>query len=94
LDWVFGQVGVDIATSVFQQLLATHEIVHIHPNNFSWPVRFRDYKAPPTMEFTFLRKDRIGHAEPVSSFPHALDRPNKAWLSDYPLPKAWYERTG
>ena len=93
LDWVFGQLGVDLATAVFQQLLATHEIVHIHPNNASWPVRFRDYNAPPTMEFTFLRKDRIGHAGPAGVFPHALDRPNKAWLSDYSLPKEWYDRS-
>jgi hypothetical protein len=92
LDWVFGQVGVDIGTAVFQRLLATHEIVHIHPNNASWPVRFRDYAAPPTMEFTLLRKDRIVHPGTASTFPHPLDRPNMAWLSDYPLPKVWYDR--
>lgn len=92
LDFVFGQVGVDIATTVFQRILATHEIVHIHPNNFSWPVRFRDYTVPPTMEFTFLRKDRIAHSGTASTFPHPLDRPNNAYRTDYPLPKVWHVR--
>ncbi len=92
LDWVFSQLGCDILTAVLQRLLATHEIVHIHPNNYSWPVRFRNYAVPPTMEFTFLRKDRVVHSAAAGAFPHALDRANNKWATNYALPKAWYDR--
>jgi hypothetical protein len=90
LDLVFSQLGCDLLTVVFQRLLAFHSIVHIHPNNFSSPVRRGSYLVPPTMEFTFLRNDRIRERRPAIAFPHPQDRPNDGDGRDYPLPRCWF----
>jgi hypothetical protein len=90
LDWVFSRIGCDVLIVLFRKLLASHSIVHIHPNNASWPVRCGPYRVPPTMEFTFLRSDRIRDPQPATEFPHASDRPNTPYQRDYPLPECWF----
>jgi len=81
-------------SDVFDRLLSTHYIVHIHPNNWSGTVRAKDIVIPRAIELTFVRKDRITQVLPARSFPHVLDRPNTARFRDVPLPDSWYESSG
>lgn len=79
-----------MASSVLERILDTHICVHIHPNNCKPPHRNRQQiPIPPIMEFTFLRKDRVSHKTPASSFPHPLDCDNTP-KRHYALPTIWY----
>jgi hypothetical protein len=47
-------------------------------------------EIPRVMEFTFVRRDRLGHGEPNRRFPHALDHDNMTAHAPLPLPECWY----
>lgn len=63
-------------TAMFSRLLETHACVHIHPNNCCGVHTAYGIEIPRTMEFTFLRRDRVAAGGPVPRFPHPLDRDN------------------
>ena len=46
-------------------------------------------EIPRTMEFTFLRNDRILVKKPVNTMPHPLDSDNTSHKT-LELPKIWY----
>jgi hypothetical protein len=91
LDAIIVKVGFDLINLTFSKLLKDFEIVHIHPNNTAKPKKYIGLEIPPTMEFTFLRKDRIFSRQPTQTFPHKLDRPSDPHNENYPLPRCWYE---
>lgn len=74
---------------VFAKLLATHSVVHVHPNNCCGSFRSRGLVIPRVAELTFHRNDRVRCRAPRTEFPHPLDRDNtrKATL---PLDRCWY----
>jgi hypothetical protein len=78
-----------IAARVFYKLLATHAVVHIHPNNCCGAVKSAGLEIPRIAEFTLLRRDRLRSTSYRTTFPHPLDRPNvrKAPLN---LAPCWY----
>jgi len=76
LDHLWSKPFFDLASRAFGKLLSTHACVHIHPNNRSGSLKKRGIEIPPTMEFTFLRRDRCLRTVPRSDFPHALDADN------------------
>ena len=76
LDQLWSKPFFDLASRAFGKLLATHACVHIHPNNRSGSLHKGGLEIPPTMEFTFLRRDRCLRNVPRSDFPHALDADN------------------
>ena len=92
LDGLLDKFGFELIKLTFQKLLKGFEIVHIHPNNISEPIRYGVFEIPPEMEFTFLRKDRVTSKSPAMEFPHKLDRQNAASNPDFPLPSCWYLR--
>jgi hypothetical protein len=49
----------------------------------------RGLEIPPTMEFTFLRRDRCLRTTPRSDFPHALDADNTG-RRHMVLPACWH----
>lgn len=87
---IYDRMGLDLVNLTFSRLLEDFEIVHIHPNNRIRPVAYRDFVTPPLLEFTFLRKDRVTRRQPVTKFPHPLDRKNVAKRPDLDLPACWY----
>ncbi|CAN7698247.1 FkbM family methyltransferase [Aminobacter sp. LjRoot7] len=91
LDALFNKMGFKVINGVFQKILRNFDVVHIHPNNGSKVLRCGRIDVPPTMEFTFLRKDRIGERRPTTTFPNQLDRTNVPDMPDFPLPGCWYE---
>jgi hypothetical protein len=90
LDYLFNRMGFELIDLVFMKILNNFEVVHIHPNNCFKPVECCGISIPPTMEFTFIRKDRILEKSRELSFPHQLDKANVTDNADYALPKCWY----
>lgn len=90
IDNLTSRLGFELINLTFEKLLKDFVVVHIHPNNYSKPIRYLEYLIPPIMEFTFLRKDRILSSHPTMHFPHPLDRKNVAEKDDVPLPMCWY----
>lgn len=89
LDNMFYDAYFDLGQKLFQKLLKTHAVVHLHPNNAYRTKAIRGIEIPRYMEFTFLRRDRIpffGSGELV--FPHPLDR-DCTINPSYPLPEIW-----
>ncbi len=78
-----------LSSRVFQKLLQTHSVVHIHPNNCCGSVKSRGLEIPRVAEFTFYRNDRLNGKDYRQSFPHPLDRDNTAKRSLL-LPGCWY----
>ena len=78
-----------LAAPAFKRLLATHAVVHIHPNNCCGSVKSAGLEIPRIAEFTFLRRDRLKSTSYRTTFPHALDRPNVA-KAPLDLPACWY----
>lgn len=90
LDRLCNKSGFEIINLTFTKLLKEFEVVHVHPNNYSPPIRYKGFIIPPILEFTFLRKDRISNKQRCGDFPHLLDRKNVPANKDYALPKCWY----
>lgn len=90
LHYLIDPAGFNLVEFSFKKILKNFEIVHIHPNNESKPINYHGFEIPRTVEFTFLRKDRILVKTPVSSFPHPEDLQNFMDREDFPLPKCWY----
>ncbi len=78
-----------LSSRVFQKLLQTHSVVHIHPNNCCGSIKSRGLEIPRVAEFTFYRNDRLKGKAYHQSFPHPLDRNNTAKRSLL-LPECWY----
>ena len=78
-----------LASRVFQKLLQTHSVVHIHPNNCCGSIKGNGLEIPRVAEFTFYRKDRFSNPSYRQSFPHVLDR-NNTRKSTLVLPSCWY----
>lgn len=90
LHRLFDGLGFQLINAAFAKLLQYFEVVHIHPNNCTSPVKYGGVVIPPVMEFTFLRKDRVSWRERAGKFPHPLDFTNVLENRDFPLPKCWY----
>lgn len=73
----------------FQKILKNHVCLHIHPNNCAEPTQIASVCLPRTMEFTFLRKDRIKSRNYQTEFPHPLDCDNTLNPTII-LPEYWY----
>ena len=90
LDLIFDARAFPIIKDCFNLILNDFYVVHIHPNNTGRYRRFRDVVIPSTMEFTFIRKDRITDVAFTKNFPHDLDRSNNINKTDLKLPKVWW----
>jgi hypothetical protein len=93
LDSLLDKYGHKIIDMTFRKILKNFEIVHVHPNNLSTPIKYKHYALPPEMEFTFLRRDRIARSEPTTHFPHELDSRNMEGRPDVVLPDCWFSRS-
>ncbi|QUT04892.1 FkbM family methyltransferase [Sphingobium phenoxybenzoativorans] len=82
--------GLSEIGGVFDRLLRTHNIVHIHPNNSLTAVSRGGIAIPPVMEFTFLRRDRGSFTPSTGPFPHPLDATTEPHLPEVVLPACWY----
>src|SRR5262245_25942410 len=79
-----------IVGRVFARLLATHAVVHIHPNNCCGSVTSAGLEIPRIAEFTLLRRDRLRATGFRTNFPHPLDRANVTVRAPLQLAPCWY----
>jgi hypothetical protein len=90
IDRLMDKHAFVIIRSTFELLLQDFYIIHNHPNNYGWKVRYRSLVIPRVMEMTLIRKDRVMSPEFVRTFPHPLDETNKSDWPDIVLPREWY----
>ncbi len=76
LQELFNKPFFVLASRVFEKLLQTHRVVHIHPNNCCGSVKSKGLEIPRVAEFTFYRRDRLRQEGYRRTFPHSLDRDN------------------
>lgn len=91
LQRLFSASNFEFMASVFERLLKSYDVVHIHPNNASRVATLGDIEIPTVMEFTFLRRDRFaaGHPIGVAVYPHPHDSECVPTRPPLPLPKIW-----
>lgn len=89
LTGMFSPLPFNIIHACFQRLLSTHEVVHIHPNNYGKVAVKKDVVIPSLMEFTFLRKDVGTFSQVAQSYPHPLDA-DCTPLRPLVLPENWH----
>ena len=92
LQELFNKPFFILASRVFQKLLQTHSVVHIHPNNCCGSIKGSGLEIPRVAEFTFHRNDRLEGKSYRQDFPHPMDRDNtrKQTLA---LPECWYRKS-
>ncbi len=91
LERLFDQSGFRFINQAFRKLLKDFDVCHIHPNNIDPVWAKGPHIVPRTMEFTFLRKDRVVRSNAALSFPHHLDSPNVPDRKDIILPACWWQ---
>jgi hypothetical protein len=89
LQELFNKPFFRLASGVFEKLLQTHSVAHIHPNNCCGSITRDGIEIPRVAEFTFHRNDRLLQRSYVHTFPHPLDRDNTLQPS-LVLPPNWY----
>jgi len=90
LDLIFLQSYFSVIEPVFKKLLRNHRVVHIHPNNTAGSLRRGKLEIPRHMEFTFVRKDRLGsEGNDAREYPHPLDVDCVPENPHYALPTCW-----
>jgi hypothetical protein len=78
-----------LISRLFDKILATHAVVHIHPNNCCGSVTRAGIEIPRIAEFTLLRRDRLRSTAYRTNFPHPLDRSN-TYKKPLQLAPCWY----
>lgn len=78
--------------AIFNKLDQLFYIVHIHPNNISKPITYKDLIIPPTIEFTFIRKDRISKFElrEFNEYPLDIDMDNCLNSPTLKIPRCFF----
>jgi hypothetical protein len=80
-----------IIVGALKKVLNDFFVVHIHPNNARKLSRWGKLLIPPTLEVTFLRKDRVSQYRPVENLPHSLDADNVSHNDSIILPSYWWK---
>jgi hypothetical protein len=71
--------------SVFEKLNQTHQVIHVHANNYGRMGIIGGVSLVEGLEVTYLRRDGYQFKPCRRLFPTPLDCPNNACLPDYPL---------
>jgi len=79
-----------IIQATVNKILTDYVVVHIHPNNARKLSPWGGLLIPPTLEVTFIRKDRVSNRRTIEGLPHELDEPNVAQIADVRLPEYWW----
>lgn len=73
LQHLWNRPYFELASRLFQKLLTTHAVVHLHPNNCCGSVTKSGIEIPRFMEITLHRRDRLTVRGFRTRFPHPLD---------------------
>jgi len=83
LSAVYGS-EYDIITDVLKKINRTHQIVHLHGNNWDIPLWIGELVLPSTLEVTYVRRTDFKNKLVASTrqFPTSIDRPNRPGWPD------------
>lgn len=84
--------GYELIAPVFNKILETHFVAHLHVNNSGRIHKYKNVEIPETLEITFLNRDTY-QPDPKATFssPHPLDKPCINFLPEKNVPKCWYQ---
>ncbi len=85
-DQLVNREYFDRAMAVFQKLVKTHRVIHMHANNAGGLVMVGGIPFPRLLELTFMRtRSASFHGHSSEPIPGPLDRPNVSQLPDLHL---------
>jgi hypothetical protein len=91
-EQIFTSVGLKIYNDLFDKILKTHNIVHIHPNNSSQTFNFLNNKISALNEITFINKKDCKYVKKIKhNLPHILDHKCAQSLNDIKCPEIFYK---
>ncbi len=91
-DQIFSLLGLKIYNDLFDKILKTHNIVHIHPNNHSNTFNFLYNEIANINEITFINKKDCKYVKKIKyNLPHKLDFKNDPLLSDIKCPEIFFK---
>jgi hypothetical protein len=73
------------ALGALAKLNQTHQIIHIHANNFTPPYQIGEMQVPWMIELTYVLKSKYQFTDTDESFPGPLDQPTIPGTTDIPL---------
>ena len=89
---IFKSVGLKIYSDLFDKILKTHNIVHIHPNNYSNTINFFNNKISELYEITFINKKDCKYIKKIDyNLPHKLDHRCDPSLPEIKCPEIFYK---
>ena len=91
LDQLWNRIFFNMIARVFDKILQTHDVVHIHPNNSCDYDLHKGIQIPRAMEFTFYNKRYARKKVGYSTIPHPLDRDNVTDKPSIELSPLWYQ---
>jgi hypothetical protein len=85
-------LGLKIYSDIFDKILTTHYIVHIHPNNSSKILTINKNYIADLLEITFINKKIVKFIKPIShEMPHELDQKCDPHLPEIKCPEIFYK---
>jgi hypothetical protein len=85
-------LGLKIYSDIFDKILTTHFIVHIHHNNYSKVLTINKNCIANLFEITFINKKIVKQIKPIShKMPHKLDQKCAPYLSEITCPEIFYK---
>lgn len=90
---IFTGLGLKIYNNLFDKILKTHHIVHIHANNsYQETINFLNNKISNLYEITFINKKDCKYVKKINyRLPHKLDRRCNPSLPEINCPEIFYK---
>lgn len=88
---ILNHLGLKIYNDLFDKILKTHHIVHIHPNNVGPTLNICSNEITNGYEITFINKKDCKYVKKINySLPHKYDYKNVSSLPDVKCAKIFY----
>ena len=85
-------LGLKIYSDIFDKVLKTHYIVHIHSNNESEVLNINNNNIANLQEITFINKKNVKNVKKINySLPHKLDQKCAPSLKEITPPEIFYK---
>jgi hypothetical protein len=89
---IIDDLGLKIYSDIFDKILKTHYIIHIHPNNESKILNINKNNIPNLLEITFINKKIVKHINKINyNLPHKLDQKCSPSLKEIKCPEIFYK---
>jgi len=91
-DKIIDSLGLKIYSDIFDKILKTHYICHIHPNNYGGSTFINGNEIPNVLEITFVNKKIAKCAKKIEyNLPHKFDRDCDQNIKPLECPKLFYK---